>query len=294
MTTEERKTTIERCERGDRSPLVRALQQGLVHLGHSVGRAGVDGVFGGATTRAVKSFQRSANLVVDGIVGPKTVAALNGALLAFDAPRASRPAEPALPEGFIDRRGLHKAPRLYSKSRSPRSFVEGARRVIRGVTLHQTGIFVAERPKRWDTLNAHIGVLRSGEVILTNALEDFIWHAQGLSEATIGVEFNGRFPGVAEDDSALLTPEMLAAADRLFEWLKATFAAGGGRWTRVHAHRQSTSSRRGDPGSEIWQKVGQVWLSRLGPEASDGGPDFVLGSGRPIPRAWNPAYPSPY
>jgi hypothetical protein len=55
-------------KRGDRGAAVRSIQQ---ELGISA-----DGIFGAQTERAVKRFQRSHNLVPDGIVGPLTRSAL--------------------------------------------------------------------------------------------------------------------------------------------------------------------------------------------------------------------------
>ena len=55
---------------------VRALQEALESLGHSVG--GVDGRFGPKTEAAVKAFQSDQGLVVDGLVGRGTKTALAG------------------------------------------------------------------------------------------------------------------------------------------------------------------------------------------------------------------------
>lgn len=55
-------------KRGDRGAAVRSIQE---ELGISA-----DGIFGAQTERAVKRFQRSHNLVPDGIVGPLTRGAL--------------------------------------------------------------------------------------------------------------------------------------------------------------------------------------------------------------------------
>jgi hypothetical protein len=55
-------------KRGDRGAAVRSIQE---ELGISA-----DGIFGAQTERAVKRFQRSHNLVPDGIVGPLTRSAL--------------------------------------------------------------------------------------------------------------------------------------------------------------------------------------------------------------------------
>lgn len=53
---------------------VRNLQGDLRGLGYRPGRA--DGLFGPRTEHAVRRFQREHGLVVDGIVGPKSLAAL--------------------------------------------------------------------------------------------------------------------------------------------------------------------------------------------------------------------------
>ncbi|MDT1061918.1 N-acetylmuramidase domain-containing protein [Paracoccus sp. CPCC 101403] len=60
---------------GSRNAAVRAAQERLLLLG--VDPNGVDGIFGQATYKAVIAFQKSRGLVADGIIGPKTWAALN-------------------------------------------------------------------------------------------------------------------------------------------------------------------------------------------------------------------------
>ena len=70
---------------GDRGESVRKVQQKLSSWGYLSG--GVDGIFGPKTTSAVKYFQRKNGLVVDGIVGSKTLAALG--LSSLDKPSSS-------------------------------------------------------------------------------------------------------------------------------------------------------------------------------------------------------------
>ena len=63
---------------GENGAQVKVLQRALASLGFSTGT--VDGDYGPATEEAVKQFQRSAGLDVDGVVGSATLKALETAL----------------------------------------------------------------------------------------------------------------------------------------------------------------------------------------------------------------------
>lgn len=71
--------------RGDKGPYVTLAQTELIQKGYSCGSFGADGEFGKATETAVKEFQRDHKdengkpLTVDGVIGPKTWYALDGA-----------------------------------------------------------------------------------------------------------------------------------------------------------------------------------------------------------------------
>ena len=75
--------------RGNRGEGVRQLQRQLIAAGFDVGPAGADGVFGPATERAVRAFQQSAGLQVDGRAGGDTKDAL------MPTPRARPGSAPA-------------------------------------------------------------------------------------------------------------------------------------------------------------------------------------------------------
>ncbi len=60
---------------GDRGAAVTALQQKLTGLGYLTGNS--DGIFGAATYRAVKAFQKKNGLSADGVAGAKTLEKLN-------------------------------------------------------------------------------------------------------------------------------------------------------------------------------------------------------------------------
>lgn len=65
------KTVSTLSQVGSRGEEVRAVQKKLKELGYYTGS--VDGIYGNATKRAVKAFQKSCGLTEDGIAGPKTL-----------------------------------------------------------------------------------------------------------------------------------------------------------------------------------------------------------------------------
>ncbi|NET36509.1 MAG: N-acetylmuramoyl-L-alanine amidase [Cyanothece sp. SIO1E1] len=54
--------------------------------------------------------------------------------------------------------------------------------------------------------------------------------------------------------------------------------------THIFAHRQSYSQRQNDPGPDIWHHIGQWAIDQR--ELSDGGPNYKISSGKPIPDIW--------
>ena len=95
----EEETGMETVRKGDKGAAVTALQESLVKLGYSIA---VDGIFGAATQKAVKDFQKKKGLNADGVCGPLTWAALTaGGGIADGIIDAGRPGDgsgPAAPE----------------------------------------------------------------------------------------------------------------------------------------------------------------------------------------------------
>lgn len=57
---------------------VKELQEALIARRYACGSAGADGIFGKNTERAVRAFQGSERLTVDGIAAQQTITALGG------------------------------------------------------------------------------------------------------------------------------------------------------------------------------------------------------------------------
>ena len=72
--TPDKKPTLRRGSKGE---YVTLAQTELINKGYSCGSFGADGEFGAATEKAVRAFQKDYGLVIDGIIGEKTWAALD-------------------------------------------------------------------------------------------------------------------------------------------------------------------------------------------------------------------------
>lgn len=66
------------CDKGSGKTYIAGTQGRLADLGYNIGEAGDDGYYGRDTEHAVRSFQDDRRLLVDGIAGPVTRAALWG------------------------------------------------------------------------------------------------------------------------------------------------------------------------------------------------------------------------
>jgi N-acetyl-anhydromuramyl-L-alanine amidase AmpD len=276
-------------KRGDKGTEVRKLQQALIDLGYDLPRWGADGDLGTETIDTLARFLRDHGVSVDDdadVVSDAELALVDRVLAATrDAPMG-----PQLASGrFHDLRSIAAQAQI------------GGRRPwqqVTGITLHQTACVLGERPQRWGTVVAHMGVTRAGQVLWIHDFEKIVWHGNGFNDTTIGIEMDGTYAGIEGDLRTFWRPadeparqpqtptlELIEAAKATVRWICKEVALHGGRITKLVAHRQSSKDRESDPGSALWQRVAMPLHTELG--LDDGGPGFKLGTGLLIPEAWN-------
>lgn len=79
-------------------PAIKKVQQALIDIGYPMPQFGADGSFGSETGRAVVAFKADWHLVPgDPVIGPKTMAALDKEMVAFERPAPIPPPPPTPP-----------------------------------------------------------------------------------------------------------------------------------------------------------------------------------------------------
>lgn len=268
--------------RGSTGPAVRDLQRALVALGYPLPRFGADGALGTETLTALALLLHAHGRELAEVPDEVTDADLD-LVARLLGPRGSPPIV------LDDVRQL-----------ASRAFVIGPRpwTAITGITLHQTACVLGERPERWATIGAHVGVTRGGRVVHMHDFTSTVVHGNGFNARTIGIEMDGMYAGVEGDPRTFWRPltepnrqpqtpttDLIASARAAIRWIVAEVARHGGRVTRLVAHRQSSKDRQGDPGSALWQAVALPMMAELG--LDDGGPGYCVGTGLPVPEAWD-------
>lgn len=274
---------------------MKTVQQALLDAGHELPKWGADGDLGAETWIALMAFAQARRIAwpkAEQMEGDVPAVVLDALLVSRDTTPAQPSTigpEPPLPPGAVDVRGEHVLEKGRTRPRKPSQ--------ITGIVLHQTATHLGERAQRWHHVACHLGVTRSGRVIVVNDLRAYVWHAHGGNKFGIGIEIDGRYEGVAGRPRTLwghtrgVEPDPLGEAQieatrAAVRWAVDAARALGCPVQSIWAHRQFSNQRASDPGSAIWQAIG-VWardeLGLTTPVAK------TLGTGKPIPIEWDPS-----
>ncbi len=182
---------------------------------------------------------------------------------------------------------------------------------VTGVTIHQTACIFGPlkdpiaRHRRALGVACHalsFGIDRT--VVLANPLRSYVWHGNGFNAYELGLEVEGHFSGLLDDPRTTprredietmwngktptqMTADILETACEALRILVELGRLEGMPIEYVHAHRQSSGTRRADPGEGIWRDLilgFAVPVLNLKTQ-----PRRAIGTGRPIPRTWDPS-----
>jgi hypothetical protein len=193
-------------------------------------------------------------------------------------------------------KGAHLAKRARGRA------VERRPEDVDAIVVHQTACdFLGPyRYRRALNVAAHAVAYRDGVAILTCPPAWYMNGGNGLNPRGLHLECVGLLSGLVDVDDTpqredLDTTWQRRAAtvldDRAIEsyWagLRALVESGrkwGAPLRYLFAHRQSSATRRSDPGEGIWRALAPWAEEHLGLVTM---PRHVVGDGRPIPREWD-------
>lgn len=215
----------------------------------------------------------------------------------YSAPLAKE--EPSKPQvDFYDLRDEQVYPIPKSRVRQGKTVMRKPSEV-NGITIHQMGIvfgisdaqlkasngnYNLAKARRFLNVPAHANVSMDGFWMIHSPLEAYLSHANGLNGSTLGLEIEGLYEGREVRNE--LTAQTEEAARIALKYLVDEGRKMGMPIDFIYAHRQSSATRRADPGAEIWQKIVLGYaIPELGLQVKN---SYINGDGRAIPKEWDP------
>lgn len=136
--------------------------------------------------------------------------------------------------------------------------------------ISQHGNSEVARAHRALDVACHVLAFRNGYYVAAHDLRVHVNHANRLNDRSLGLEIEGRYPGLMDDPGTMaredlrttwggepteLTDTVVSTAMAALKWMVEEAARYGMKIEYVFAHRQSNDNRRSDPGEEIWRRV---------------------------------------
>ncbi|PRP98543.1 peptidoglycan recognition protein family protein [Enhygromyxa salina] len=168
---------------------------------------------------------------------------------------------------------------------APASKRSSRQQPVDAVVLHQMAFSRGNDLLCYRKVTAHFVITPNGSVAQLHPLSARLSSSHGFNSRSVAIEFagnlrsaNGNWWRPESYGRDTLTTEQIEAGRKLLALLERQ----GIRF--VLGHRQSDADRGNDPGPEIWSSVAQWGIEKL--KLSDGGPEFAIDTGRPIPDSW--------
>lgn len=211
---------------------------------------------------------------------------------------------------IIDLTSEQKNPPVINPPTPLKHMLKGGKVVIRdpkeidGIAIHQTAVDFGASPaairaaggdkllathRRALNVGAHMTAFRTGYAVLANPLPWYVYNANKMNRRILGFEIEGSYPGLTKARTKSHTPftgEIVEAAKAGLKYLVDAGRAAGMPIKYIWAHRQSSDTRRGDPGEEIWREIVLAYaVPVLGLETRV---FDIFDEGRRIPTDWDP------
>lgn len=203
-----------------------------------------DGDFGQRTEDEVKAFQSSHGLVVDGKVGPQTLAALKQASAA-PKPGRSEPDKQAMEQPvptFALGADIAKPPpnaanlKLLDTARPIKEIIHHCAATPEGKDFTVDDIRAWHKARGWSDIGYHYIVYRDGRILLGRPIGQVGAHCEGHNTGTIGISYIG---GVTADGKTAKDTRTAAQRASLL-WLTAQLCRKFSI-TKVTGHNQYAS-----------------------------------------------------
>lgn len=224
-------------------------------------------------------------------------------------PPREAPAAPTWSPRILDLRGEQVDPPR-ARDGAAIASVRRGRVVVRqpsdvdGVCLHQTAVSYGghgdARYRRALQVATHALAFRDGVGVLSAPPSWWMSGGGALNRQVVHLEVEGLYSGLLDDPTTAPREDLETTwqgrepddlTETTIETARATLRAlveatreWGANVRYLYAHRQSSATRRSDPGEGLWRAL-VPWAERelgLVPR-----PDFTVGDGRPIPSAWD-------
>lgn len=124
---------------------------------------------------------------------------------------------------------------------------------------------VLAKARRLALAACHFATTRTGLSVLTRPFRSYLWHGNGFNFHSLGIEIEGLYPGIEGDLSTVrrrvrhkvteLTDITVESARDTLAWACEEAPKDDIELKYIWAHRQSSPTRRSDPGEEIWKRV---------------------------------------
>lgn len=290
----------------DKGLEVRRLQLELIDMGYALPRFGPDGHLGHETMNALRDFAEDHNIRWFGDGVPRAAIAI----LVRPNPAVKVAAVPEKRHGDVtvyDLRDAEWSGRPKRKFRLDNGRpLEREPEMVTGITIHQTAVKYgvvesqikaagghkdAALARRSLQVACHVMAFHDGFIAWPCPLPWYVYHGNGFNSYELGIEIDGNYPGLADGKTwngkkaTVVTEPLIRAARAGVELLVREGRKLGMPVEYIHAHRQSSKRRRGDPGEELWRRVVTEYaVPELGLKTR---PREFIGTGRPIPVDWD-------